>query len=328
MDDDALRAALASLGSGGVALGELFTDDSWFAHHGSTEAIRGREALLDHVRSLNAAYPGLRFEPGASVALDRNIALVELTMRDDSRDVGARMLAMVRMRRRAIASIELFGADPRGPFPSAADPRTSLPSTPFELESSPSTATAAMANTLGGQSSVRLSARAGDIVFAMIDVHSRTSEHVPLVRHVGALARVEGEGVADVRVFENPREVAPLVIGNRAGEHVSVGDRTGEPIDATIEGDALAWGAWMGLCCEQGHDTRQCDRIRTRDLEACRATRRLAFVCREAYHCTGPDCFCCAHGLDGACSMDHVPEAAEDVPEGRRPPEPSIWSPY
>jgi len=325
LDEDALRSAIGALGTGGDALLDRLTDDSWLAHHGSTEAIRGRAAVQDYLQSLLTAYPGLRFAAGTPVALDRDVWLVEVTMRDESRDVLAPMLAIVRADRGAIASIELFGPDPRGPF---ADTRESAPAIPsaFELEAAPSTATTAIARELGGR--VRLSARSGATVFAMIDVHSRSPEHVPLVRHVAALARVQRDHVADLRVFENQRETASLTIGNRAGERVSVGDRTGDPIDAKLEGGELAWGAWMGLCCEQGHHTRACNRIRTRDLDACRRTRRLGLVCREAYHCTGPDCFCCAHGLDGACSMDHVPEAAEDLPEGRRPPEPSIWSPY
>ncbi|HET6584159.1 MAG TPA: hypothetical protein VFG69_11940 [Nannocystaceae bacterium] len=321
IDAAALESALASLGEGGTALLELVGDDTWFAHYGSTLEIRGGDALRSHLRELAGAYPGLRFAPGAPIPIHGTGWIVELAMRDERRGGQVPLVALVGARDGALASLELFGADPRDAFAAGGDGGALAGVSAFEGEPTPSRAALELATSLGGQARIRLSARSGDQLLAIVDVEGRTKRKIPLVRHIAAIASVDGDRVSSVRMFMNPREGATIEMGNSSASW---------RLQSRVDSDVLHWGASLVYCCEHGRHTRMCDRVRTIDMPACRATGALALVCREAYHCTGAECFCCSHGIDGACAIEPMPEPEPEieVPEGRRPPEPSIWSPY
>lgn len=319
VDAAALRVALSSIDEGGAPLVELVGDDAWFAHHGSTEEIRAGDHVRDHLRQLAGAYPGLRFEAGTPVPIGNAGWIVEVAMRDDTRDAQARLVALARTRRGVLSSIELFGTDPRGPFDGMDEGSGLADVSALELEAVPSPTSREIARLLGGRARIRLSAHDDDLVLAIVDVEGHTKRNIPLVRHMAAIARRQDDRVVDVRVFGNPREGSTIEMSNRSGFR---------GLNSRLDSDALRWGARLVYCCEHGVHTRKCDRVSTDDMERCRATGAIALVCREAYHCTGTDCFCCSHGLDGACAMEPVVEPEIEVPNGRRPPEPSIWSPY
>jgi hypothetical protein len=325
LDATAIEAALAAYDLGGDALLDRLADDAWLVHHGTTSA-RGREAIAAYLRDLHRAFPQRDLVTRTPVRIGEDAWLVELDQYAQRRIPSAQLVALVRTERNAIASIEVFGADPRELPEVFGDPLIEPGAAPLQLESSASPAVSALVPSVealsqerAGAPRLRLSASGGDLVFAVFVLELATDQG-PMTRHVAALARVEDGRVASARLYANPRDGGPAEMGNLFGDRMELQSR--------VEADALVWGGWLGFCCEQGSRTRSCRRTSTRALAGCRTSGGLALVCREAYHCTGAECFCCASGLDAACSMDHVPDEEIVIPKGRRPPEPSIWSPY
>lgn len=316
IDADALQAVF-SYADGGRTLLDRLDEDGWLMHHGATEPLRGRAALSEYLHDLQRAFPHLAVASVRTVRLGEDAWVVELERQ---------RVALVRTKRGTIASVEIFGTDPREA--TAEQRRAIVPADaqPLELRAESSDAVDELARRVaervadGASPRRRLSAESGALTFAVFVVELPGERGMTVTRHVAALARTEAGRVADARIFENPREGGLTEMGNLWAAR--------EQLQSRVDADALVWGAWQGFCCEQGDRTRTCRRTSTRALDACREVGRLALVCREAYHCTGAECFCCSNGIDAACSMDHVPQETVEVPKGRRPPEPSIWSPY
>jgi hypothetical protein len=324
LDADELQAAL-SYANGGRSLLDRLDEDGWWIHHGATEPLRGRAALSEYLNDLRRAYPRLDMASVRAVPLGEDAWVVELEASYQGVPTGP-LVALVRTQRGAIASVEIFGTDPRDTTAQRSPPIMPADAPPLALSAEASGAVDRLARMVAGRLGEgapprrRLSAEGGDLSFAVFVVELPGDRGMTLTRHVAALARTEAGRIVDARIFENPREGGLTEMGNLWAAR--------DQLQSRVDADALVWGAWQGFCCEQGDRTRSCRRTSTRALDACREVGRLALVCREAYHCTGAECFCCSNGIDAACSMDHVPEETIEVPKGRRPPEPSIWSPY
>lgn len=336
--EDTLRAGLASLGDGGGALLELLDDDAWLLHHGTTDVLRGRDTIGRYLQTLAAAYPGLRVEPSVPMAVGDEGWVVEARLGDEGGGSGS-LLALVRTRRKTIVSVELFGDDPRGlsssskwaPAPAVSRRMEIVPAATLD----PAWAPAGLEDRLDGavpldafeSIEIRLAARSTSAALAVVVARGTDADGVPVSVHAAVLTTARGEERTPTRVdlntYLNPREASVFEMGNLTRGHGHE-----DLLRSKLHSDTLRWGAWQGFCCEHGTRTRACRVIGLPAMPRCRTLNRLAFVCRQAYHCTGPECFCCSSGLDAACEMDDVPELDPEVPPSRRPPAPTVWSPY
>ena len=139
------------------------------------------------------------------------------------------------------------------------------------------------------------------------------------------------EAPFDLRMGENP-EAIPLTKSQRAGRTVLMGNSMAAGVpgrDFQQTPGPLRWSPWEGYCCDSGARTRECVTVDAADLTSCRDAGSLAVVCKQLEGCSGPECFCCSHGLEYACSLDRVEAPPEHeqprVPERKKP---SVWSPY
>jgi len=137
----------------------------------------------------------------------------------------------------------------------------------------------------------------------------------------------------DLRIGENP-EAIPLTKSQRVGRTVLMGNSMGGRAlarDFQRTPGPVRWSPWEGYCCESGAHTRTCLTVDADDLPTCRDDGKLAIVCKQLEGCSGPECFCCANGLEHACTLDAIDETppAEHTPDPSSDrPAPSIWSPY
>lgn len=133
----------------------------------------------------------------------------------------------------------------------------------------------------------------------------------------------------DLDLGQDP-EAVPQTKSERVGRTVLMGNSfASDARDFRQSPGAVRWSPWEGYCCESGATTRSCLTVDADALPSCRDAGKLAIVCKELEGCSGPECFCCSHGLETACSVDRV--RAQPQPEESRVPHrpaPSIWSPH
>jgi hypothetical protein len=59
LDVNAARAEIDSVASAKAVLEPWLSHDAWMLHHGSTGWLRGRDTILDHLATVEAAWPKL-----------------------------------------------------------------------------------------------------------------------------------------------------------------------------------------------------------------------------------------------------------------------------
>jgi len=336
LQSDDLVQAIGSLGRGGDLLVPWLTADAWWIHHGSTGMLRGRGPIAEYLESVAAAFPRLGVRVGTPahlVGADAGGFLVEAVVLDRKRGTEGRWLALIRIADEAIASIEVFGDDLRElPDPAGAQEEvTPVGTTTWQLEAAPGVAAQTIAAFVESRErdfevahsgeatrNVRWSAASDGGSVGMTVWTAQGSDEMPIVRHIAAVVPTN----ADNRLYFNRREGTSVTMGN-------IMSSARELRSSELESESLHWGAPETFCCSHAPHSRECRLVSAQGLSTCNAHNRPALVCRQAYHCRGDDCFCCANGLEAACDMEGAKVTEKDLPPpSRRPPAPTVWSPY